>query len=251
MKKILLIIALTFCIFQLALMTVGSTELTVYSSKSDGYFFVEGDNYDDWDECHDASEAEFIYDAYDVIRVGAYYYELDDYDFYRGALFFNTSSIPAGATINSATLSLYGSTDSSATDFDVVIQNGQPTYPHDPLEVGDYLFTHYTGDGGSFNTSTFTTITYNVITLNATGRGWIQKDAGALTKFMIRSSYDISDTPPEADTVIVFWSSEELEAGERRPRLVVSYTVGWAHKWNTQTIGKWNTKEFNKWNGLE
>ena len=27
--------------------------------------------------------------------------------------------------------------------------------------------------------------------------------------------------------------------------------VGWAHKWNTQTISKWNTKEFSKWNGLE
>ncbi len=28
-------------------------------------------------------------------------------------------------------------------------------------------------------------------------------------------------------------------------------TVGWDHKWNTQTISKWNTKEFTKWNGLE
>lgn len=27
--------------------------------------------------------------------------------------------------------------------------------------------------------------------------------------------------------------------------------VGWAHKWNTQTISKWNNKEFTKWNGLE
>lgn len=27
--------------------------------------------------------------------------------------------------------------------------------------------------------------------------------------------------------------------------------VGWAHKWNTQTITKWNTKEITKWNDLE
>ena len=28
-------------------------------------------------------------------------------------------------------------------------------------------------------------------------------------------------------------------------------TIGWPHKWNTQTISKWNTKEFTKWNDLE
>jgi len=28
-------------------------------------------------------------------------------------------------------------------------------------------------------------------------------------------------------------------------------TVGWDHKWNTQTISKWNTQEFTKWNDIE
>lgn len=27
--------------------------------------------------------------------------------------------------------------------------------------------------------------------------------------------------------------------------------VGWAHKWNTVTIGKWDTVTFSKWNGLQ
>lgn len=31
----------------------------------------------------------------------------------------------------------------------------------------------------------------------------------------------------------------------------IGVTIGWTHKWNTQTISKWNGQEFTKWNGLE
>jgi hypothetical protein len=40
-------------------------------------------------------------------------------------------------------------------------------------------------------------------------------------------------------------------AGDTESIKGIGATVGWDHKWNTQTISKWNTKEFTKWNGLE
>jgi len=40
-------------------------------------------------------------------------------------------------------------------------------------------------------------------------------------------------------------------AGDTESIKGIGATVGWDHKWNTQTISKWNTKEIIKWNGLE
>ena len=75
--------------------------------------------------------------------------------------FTDTSAIPDFAIITSATLSLYGSNDYPTTDFDIVIQNGQPTYPHEPLVIGDYYKDYYSNDGGSITTIIFTTSGYN------------------------------------------------------------------------------------------
>lgn len=140
---------------------------------------------------------------------------------FRGFLFFDTSSIPDSATITSATLSLYGATDFSATNFDVVVTNGQPTYPHDPMAIGDYDKTNYSGSGGSFNTGTFTTTGYNNITLNATGISWISKTG--TTKLTLRSSLDIAGTSPAGDEYVVFYPAETAGTSQD-PVLVVTYT---------------------------
>jgi len=143
------------------------------------------------------------------------------YDVYRTFLYFDTSSIPDDAIISSAILSIYGKTDYSTTDFNLVVQNGQPTYPHDPAVAGDYLYTQYTGDGGSINTSAYTTVGYNDIVLNATGRSWL--DLSGTTKFAIISSRDISATQPSNSEMVEFYLADQ--AGEANdPKLVISYT---------------------------
>ena len=143
------------------------------------------------------------------------------YYIYRSYLYFDTSSLPDGATITSANLSLYGSVDTSTTDFDISVQHGMPTYPHDPLVVGDYDKTFYDGNGigGSLSTASYVITGYNNISLNATGLSWIS--VTGTTKLCIRSSRDISATAPTGDEYVTVYSYEK--GAGYRPTLYVTY----------------------------
>jgi len=89
--------------------------------------------------------------------------------------------------------------------------------------VGDYLYSHYSGDGGSLNTAGIIEEARSTLALNATGRGWINKTG--VTKFCLRSSRDISSTTP-ADGAYntVYFYSYEVGAGSR-PQLIVTYSA--------------------------
>jgi hypothetical protein len=117
------------------------------------------------------------------------------YNVYRKAHLFDTTTVPAGATITAAELWFqpYSKTETAGA-FNLVVQNGQPTYQHDPAVVGDYNKANYSGDGGSIASSAITDDVWNKITLNATGLTWIQK--GAATKLCLRTSLDIAGTAP-------------------------------------------------------
>ncbi|MBE3120757.1 MAG: hypothetical protein IMZ53_14075, partial [Thermoplasmata archaeon] len=134
-----------------------------------------------------------------------------DYNIYRGFVFFNTSTLPANAYLDSATLSLYKKDDYSTTDFAITIQNGQPTYPHNPMQSSDYNKNDYSGNGGALNTSLFTS-GYNAIIMN--NLSWINKTG--TTKLCLRSSRDISGTTPTG--------SEYINVHSRIPRYVSTET---------------------------
>ena len=85
------------------------------------------------------------------------------YTIYRGYLFFDTSTIPSGATVLEAKLSLYFAGCQGSKNFNVTVQNGQPTYPHMPLQPGDYYYNYYQGNGGTLNFST--PVSYTHLTL--------------------------------------------------------------------------------------
>ena len=187
-----------------------------YSSSSDGQIAKSNSSYS---TAHDATTGS-KYDTFTYFQVGQKLTTI--YYVFRGFVFFDTSSIPSSATIQSASLNLYFYTDNSDTDFDIVIQNGQPTYPHDPLEEGDYYYDHYSGDGGSVNTSSLTLNTYNAITLNSTGLGWITK--GGQTKLCLRSSRDINSNAPTGAEFIAFYSNEK--GSGYQPYLEVTYSAG-------------------------
>ncbi|MDD4939582.1 MAG: hypothetical protein PHE18_01985 [Candidatus Omnitrophica bacterium] len=140
----------------------------------------------------------------------------------RSFVFFDTSSLGAGATVTAATLSLYGAGQSinPFTDFYVRIQNGQPTYPNDPLQSSDYSYTYYSGDGGSsMLASALSPAGYHDITLNQLG--WINKTG--TTKLAIRSSRDIDGTGGNYSESVYVNTNEA--GGSYQPKLVVTYTV--------------------------
>lgn len=166
-----------------------------------------------------------IYDERTTLKVGM---NLDGsiYRVARGFVYFDTSGLPDGATISSATLKLRGVVfgDNSDTDFNIQIQIGSgtpPTYPHDPMVAGDYLYTQYSSDGGTFNTAGYDDSAYNSLILNVTGRGWISKTG--MTKFALLSDEDVNNSAPTGDENVYFYC---YEAGDGYwPQLEVVYAA--------------------------
>ena len=141
---------------------------------------------------HDAVNAGTTYAGTSSIDVGQYEGG-GSYDIHRGGLFFNTSTIPSDAAVISATLAVRGLTDSSVNDFDITVVNGSAlSNPRAFADYGGLLAA--TASGGIISSTAWSLIADNEISLNAVGLGFITK-AGT-TKLALRSSKDISATPP-------------------------------------------------------
>ena len=64
---------------------------------------------------------------------------------------------------------------------------------------------------------------YNSITLNSTGRGWINKTG--VTKLGLRNSRDVDNNePPSINNQIAFFSADRIGTSQD-PKLVVTYTL--------------------------
>jgi hypothetical protein len=145
------------------------------------------------------------------------------YYIYKGFVYFDTSAIPDSATISAVNVSLYGSYDYSSTDFNISVQSGMPTYPHDPLVGGDYDKTLYDVNGvgnAGFSTAGFSTAGYNNISLNATGMAWVSKVG--TTKLCLRSNEDIIASQPASNEYVRIYSYEK--GAGYRPTLYVTYS---------------------------
>ena len=177
---------------------------TFYSSVSDGHVRSSGLSYDTVHDSIDGTvQSERIY-------AGQYKYPGTYYEVYRGFVFFDTSELPDDCTITSATLFLCTAADGSYTDFDVVIQNGQPDYPHDPMMSADYDKAHYAGNGGFFNTADLAIVgAYNAIPVNSDGLDWIV--TAGTTKLCVRSSRDIDSIVPTGLERVEFYAAESVE----------------------------------------
>ncbi len=184
---------------------------------SDGGIYVIGTNY--FDVLNDNGENAIVSDDEDIITMGQISIEKSFISIYRSYLFFDTSSIPDDLELLSAKILLFGESDTS-WDFNIVIQNGQPDHPHNPLIKYDYYKTYYSGNGGEIHTSSWSTSEYNEIILNDNGINWINKEG--ITKFCLRSNRDIDSTPPIQNfETISFYSREK--GIDYAPKLVVEY----------------------------
>lgn len=195
--------------------TIDPTE-TYYTSASDGY--CQHSDALPYNTIWTAASSTSAFSSYTTNTIGQS--TGASYSISRAAFYFDTSAIPDAAIITSGNLSLYGQSDHTTTDFNITLQTGAPTFPHDPLAVGDYFKDNYTGDGGNKSTSLFTTSGYNNISLTATGLTWVDKTG--TTKFIIRSSRDIAGTAPGGDEYLTVYSYEQ--GAGYRPYLEVTYT---------------------------
>ena len=189
--------------------------ITVYSTANDGYLSNHSTNYNTaW-----TAPTGTVSSTGTTLSIGQIPPGFQpQYYIYRGCVFFNTSKLPSNAYIDNATLSLYKSGDYSATDFQITVQNGQPTYPHSPLQTGDYSKTHYAWNGGALNTSNFVN-GYNTIYLNSNGKSWLNRTG--LTKLCLRSSRDINGNTPTSSEYVTVYSNEQGMGYQ--PRLVITY----------------------------
>jgi hypothetical protein len=142
---------------------------------------------------------------------------------YRSALFFDLTTIPAGATINNAILSLYVSSDWSTADFNVTVQSGMPTYPSSPVIGTDYNQSYYSGTLATENTSTITGSGWWNITFTPEGVTTIETYLGEELKLLLRSSKDIAGTSPTLDVSELLILRSALSADA--PKLVITYTT--------------------------
>lgn len=191
---------------------------TFSSPTADGYLYMSSAIYSGaWNYPSGA-----VVDT-EVAVLGGQHINSGTYRLHRVGVFFDTSSIPDTATIDSAVLELYVTEDGSDTDFNVTIQ-GTGTYPHYPLESNDFYQGWYGSTSlGSADTSTITgTSTFWNVSFNEAGLARI--NAEGLSRFLLRSSRDISATPPSGNETVAFATREYGETWA--PKLHVTYTVG-------------------------
>jgi len=182
----------------------------VVSMYEDGY--ITNDTVGDYPTARNSTIGDVSSSS--VIQVGQTNY----YQVLRGFLFFNTTFLGSSASISSATLEINFADTRPAIDDYVVIQDGQPTYPHNPLVSGDYDRTHYSGDGGKIHFSDCTEDEYNSITLNTDGISWLNKTG--ITKLCLRSEKDINGTAPAGAENVQIYAREDYIS--RHPRLIIT-----------------------------
>ena len=138
----------------------------------------------------------------------------------RPVFYFDTSSL-SGFAVTAGTLNIYNIGKDDGDSESIQIQEGMPTYPHDPLVAGDYDLTNYAGNGGTKTINSFVYNAYNVVTLSAGGLAMI--NTSGMTKLMIRTTGDINNVAPAGKNTVSWYTAEQ--GGATIPYLVLTYTA--------------------------
>lgn len=143
------------------------------------------------------------------------------YQINRSAVSFDTSAIPDTSTITSAYISLNAYSVLNDNSFYVTVQNGQPSYPSQPVQTGDYSKSLYSSNGGSISSNNLLMYGYANLNLNATGLTWINKTG--TTRLMLRTDHDIAGTTPINREDVGFYQAEYGTG--MAPTMTVTYTA--------------------------
>lgn len=207
-------------------------KLVVYSATDVRTFISTGSDINidsdwqlSWDAAHDAATGTLSGDT-DVIPRTAF----DEFGTptptskwkcERGFLYFDTSALGAGWTITAAILTVYvyAKQFTNAGHADLHIVEGVQDDPAQANDFGDHLLK--VTSGGSIVYADIVDDAFNDITLNATGRGWINKTG--TTKFCVKVSGDIDDLSPSGVSSgnAIFISNDEPPLLASRSQAVI------------------------------
>jgi len=164
----------------------------------------------------DAADGQTLYDTHTTADASQQAFFTPTYYMTRGFWPFDTSSLPDDATVTVATLSLYVNSFNNAVDADsvCVVQSTQAS--NTALALADYDQVGTT-DGGNLSYASLATGQYNVITLNATGRGWISLTG--YTKLATRNLNDLNNQAPSVTTVRNDFNANTADNASNKPVL--------------------------------
>jgi len=216
------------------------------STSVDGLVSTYGTT-SDWNTAHDLSAGDYVYDNQTTLPLGYFRSNLSSNNFglYRWFVLFDTSGIPDGDPIDSATLSFYaigthslsaGGSSEPSVKTSSIVQSSPAS--NTALVLGDFDQCGDVDDpdegidsGDRFDPAAdFTTSQYNDIDLNSTGIGWIAKDG--ITKLGVRFTFDITDDDPGANKHMVYMNcgSADQSGTSKDPKLTVTHGTGFTPK---------------------
>lgn len=195
---------------------------TIYSEADDGYIFGSSGTY-----ATARSTASSSDDTDTKSQVGQLFVGGAIYRVYRSFMAFDTSTLPAGATVTGATLYVCAGDDSSTTDFNVQVYRYEWS-----TSLSASLEANYDGAYGGSATLEGT--------LRDTSAGWTSNTYYSLavdpagvntsdyTKYTVVSSRDVGNTAPTGDEAVRFYFADE--AGTTKdPYLEVTYRLPMAN----------------------
>lgn len=141
------------------------------------------------------------------------------YYVYRGLILFDTSVIPLGSTVLSAYFNFYCVWNYDNDNDSLIIVDGSPIYPTDPIAAGDYNKNNWSGNYGQKD---FTEIVQGQwFNLNFSDVSKIV--VGSLTKHGLRSQKDIdADSPPD-NTYNMLDAAGPTHASGNDPKMNITY----------------------------
>lgn len=192
--------------------------LVVYPSYDRGGHWSDNT----WATVYNATSAEYVDPVGQTsLELGASYFAPTYYADQIG-LAFDTSALGSGATVSGTVLALYGSADSSTIDFtmEVAAYDFGATY-----DAADWRSRSQLGSltiACSRSSSGWTTAGYN----DFTESGTVLSDALAKTGTtrLVVWPQALRTGTPTGSSFLDFWSADEDQSGERRPRLTITYT---------------------------
>lgn len=145
--------------------------------------------------------------------------------YYVYRLFFNfdTSPLDDTAIISDTTLKLYGHTDASAIDFDMMVVQHTAG---DTFSTADFDQIGSITGSVAYGTAGFAVGSYNDLVLDGTGIGWIDKTG--TTYLGVRSQEDLDASVPglgAGNNEYVGVNSHQTAATNKDPKLEITFTV--------------------------